>query len=64
MRLVARADIVTRHVVKQKLIVEPDPVENNANHAYIGGWPQEKSAQKSISLQLAKSSTVVKPPAP
>ena len=37
----------------RKLDVEGKPLPENPNHAAILGWPPEKSAQKSLDLDLA-----------
>ena len=54
--LYGRADIFASKIRHQSLDVLPDPVPENQNHATILGWPKDKSAQKSIALQLAANS--------
>jgi|SRR5665213_1875800 len=55
--LYGRADISAAVVRRQALEVKQDPVEGNPNHTAITGWPTDKSAQKSIALELAAAST-------
>jgi hypothetical protein len=40
----------------QDLSVKPAPIPGNKNHANVTLWPSEKSQQKIIALEIAKSS--------
>lgn len=60
--LYGRADINAGVVRKQKLNVDAAPVEGNANHVNISGWPADKPRQKSIAQQLAAAATYVPKP--
>lgn len=51
--LLGRADISAFHVFDKKLKVIPD--NNPPLHANIVGWPEEKSKQKLIAMELAES---------
>lgn len=51
--LLGRADISAFHVFDKKLKVTPD--NNPPLHANIVGWPEEKSKQKLIAMELAES---------
>lgn len=53
--LYGRADVVTSNFRSHKLDVKADPIENNLNHAIISNWPPEKSAQKMIAIEIARS---------
>ena len=60
--LYGRADVKSAAVMAVSLSINPAPCSNNPNHANIIGWPQEKSAQKSLAQQIAaKASFVFKP---
>lgn len=54
--LYGRAEIVALTVSAVGLKVHPD--NTPPRHANITGWPQEKSAQKLIALQLAEEATL------
>jgi len=49
--LYGRADIFAEPVMKQNLTIEPS--EPPLNHANIKGYPEDKSKQKLIALELA-----------
>jgi hypothetical protein len=48
-----RADIQARMVVKNALKAVAWPLDDNANHAHIIGWPTDKASQKTIAQELA-----------
>jgi hypothetical protein len=50
MTLLGRGEICARHVVEQGL--ELDANDDPPRHADIIGWPEEKSAQKLIAIEL------------
>lgn len=50
--LLGRADISAFHVLDKNLKVIPD--NNPPRHANIVGWPEEKSEQKLIAIELAE----------
>jgi hypothetical protein len=50
--LLGRADVSAVHAYDNKLKVIPD--DTPPRHANITGWPDEKSEQKLIALELAK----------
>lgn len=52
--LLGRADILTINVIKKGLKVIP--TETPERHANLVGWPEEKSEQKQIALELAAES--------
>jgi hypothetical protein len=54
-----RADIETKSVVKNALKAVAWPLENNANHAHIIGWPADKEARKTIAQELAAAAEFV-----
>jgi hypothetical protein len=47
-----RADLQAVDFRRQHLKVDPAPVEGNANHANVTGWPIEKSAQKNVAQKI------------
>ena len=49
--ILGRADVITFVVISSGLTVEP--IEPPVRHANIAGWPDERSKQKLISLELA-----------
>lgn len=49
--LLGRADISALHVLEEGLRMKPD--NNPPRHANIIGWPEEKSGQKLIAMELA-----------
>lgn len=51
--LLGRADISAFHVFDKNLKLIPD--NNPSRHANIVGWPEEKSKQKLIAIELAES---------
>jgi len=51
--LVGRADLLAADYRARSLTVQTDPVEGNAHHALVLGWPTEKPAQKLIAQLLA-----------
>lgn len=51
--LLGRADLETERVRHLELEVQAAPVEGNANHANITGWPVDKAHQKIKALELA-----------
>lgn len=60
--LYGRADIQVAEVTKQSLRCVADPPPRN--HVNIVGWPEEKSAQKILAMELAtKARYVVTPTA-
>ena len=54
--LYGRGDVSASVVVESKLTIIPD--DNPPRHANIVGWPEDKSAQKLIALELAGKSTL------
>lgn len=52
MSILGRADILASHVLNRTLKIMPD--DNPPRHANITGWPEEKSEQKLIALELAE----------
>lgn len=52
MALLGRADISTYHVLYNRLRIIPD--NDPPRHANITGWPEEKSEQKLIAMDLAE----------
>ncbi len=52
--ILGRADIETSIVISKNLKVIPS--ESPERHANITGWPEEKSEQKQIALELATES--------
>ena len=50
--LMGRADIVASEIAKRELRIEPDE-EPHPRHANICGYPDEKSRQKLIAVELA-----------
>lgn len=54
-----RADIQARMVVKSALKVVAWPLDENANHAHIVGWPTDKASQKTIAQELAAAAKFV-----
>ena len=56
-RLRARADVIVSTVEEQGLRVDLDNIP--PRHANIIGWPEEKSAQKLIALELASRASLV-----
>ena len=54
--LYGRADIYASTVRRQILKLESVPIQNNPNHVNITGWPEDKSAQKSIAQHIAADS--------
>ncbi|MEM8503659.1 MAG: hypothetical protein AAF716_10970 [Cyanobacteria bacterium P01_D01_bin.1] len=62
-KLYGRADIRASDCRINKLRVVEKPLTNNANHADIEGWPDEKADKKIIALKLtASASQLVKAP--
>lgn len=55
--LYGRADLEAEIVITNRLIIEPS--EPPLNHANIKGYPEEKSAQKLIAMELALKSVFV-----
>ncbi len=51
--LYGRCDIRCGDCESEKLRVEPEPLDNNPNHADILGWPEQKQDQKAIAIKLA-----------
>lgn len=56
-RLYGRAEVVAVRIRAQALTVTAD--ELPTNHITIAGWPKEKSEQKLIAIEIAKSSRTV-----
>jgi hypothetical protein len=54
--LYGRAEIKALEVSKNGLYVDPDNIP--PRHANILGWPQEKSKQKAIAIELAENATL------
>jgi hypothetical protein len=50
--LYGRADVVASAFTSVTLTVTAEPTANNANHAYVSGWPADKPAQKSKAQQI------------
>lgn len=55
--LYGRADISAEPVMKQNLTIEPS--EPPLNHANIKGYPEDKSKQKLIALELAAEASFI-----
>jgi hypothetical protein len=55
--LYGRADILAEPVMKQNLTIEPS--EPPLNHANIKGYPEDKSKQKLIALELAAEASFI-----
>lgn len=55
--LYGRADIKAEYVVLKKLTIEPS--EPPRNHANIKGYPDDKSAQKLVAIELALYSAYI-----
>lgn len=53
MLVLGRADILAFHVLQRRLRIIPD--DNPPRHANIVGWPEEKSEQKLIAMELAEN---------
>jgi len=61
--LLGRGDIQTVTVLKARLQVIADPLQDNPNHANISAWPvNDKPAQKLIAQDLAAVATFVPVP--
>ncbi|MFH1421995.1 MAG: hypothetical protein ABIH42_04695 [Planctomycetota bacterium] len=60
--LYGRADVATYHVSAQKLNVEPQPMQDNPNHANITGWPTEKDSIKMYALEIARCARFIANP--
>ena len=56
--LYGNAKFKALEVRKINLDAVPAPVEGNANHAHVIGWPLEKSKQKSLALEIASKATI------
>jgi len=56
--ILGRADIIASKVISQELRVIPS--EPPEKHADITGWPDEKSKQKLIALELAEAADFYK----
>jgi len=54
-----RADVETRHVIKNALRAVAWPLSNNKNHAHIIGWPAEKEFRKLIAQELAAAAAFI-----
>lgn len=54
-RLYGHAEIIVSTILDQGLMVEPDP-SPHPRHANIIEWPEDKSKQKMIALELEASS--------
>ena len=54
-----RADLQAAEARRHSLHIEPEPIENNPNHAHITNWPADKPTQKIISLELSASAKFV-----
>lgn len=59
-KLIGRSDVLCHQIKSCHLSTEPDPLEGNPNHAYIAGWPKDKSAQISIAQNIARLAKTVK----
>lgn len=51
--VLGRADILAFHFLQKRLRIIPD--DNPLRHANIVGWPEEKSEQKLIAMELAEN---------
>ena len=60
--LAGRADIATKDVEREGLRVESAPLLENANHAQIVGWPEDKPARKHLAHCLAEAALFKAPP--
>jgi hypothetical protein len=59
-----RADLLAEITIQQNLRTVAHPLEGNANHAHVIGWPSDKPAQKIIAQQLAAAAVFVTPAPP
>lgn len=50
--LQGRLDLITKNLIKHSLQVISAPLADNKNHADVSNWPQDKSAQKQVALEL------------
>ncbi len=57
--LLARADIHSNKFESKNLVVQPDPVDGNPNHAVAINWPADKHAKKEMAARLAAEATLV-----
>lgn len=48
-----RADVKTMTFRAKVLIVRPDPLIENPNHANVSRWPEGKPMQKMLALEIA-----------
>lgn len=58
--ILGRADILTQNILSKNLQVRPS--EPPPRHANITGWPDEKSKQLQIALELSADSNYFKKP--
>jgi len=57
--LYGRADVLASKCSGHQLVVRPDPILGNPNHANVIGWPTNKPAQKIIAQELAAAASLV-----
>ena len=60
LQFLGRADINARTVVKNALKAVAWPLETNANHAHVIGWPADKESRKTIAQELAAASKFIR----
>jgi len=58
--LFGRGDVTAIVFSGHALKVQPDPLEDNPNHANVVGWPPDKQSQKEIALKIVKKVSYVK----
>ncbi|MDQ6968346.1 MAG: hypothetical protein Q9M14_06675 [Mariprofundaceae bacterium] len=58
--LQGRLDLATKNLTKHELLVKADPLPDNKNHANVTNWPQDKSTQKQIALDICAEAGNVK----
>src|SRR5688500_2945448 len=51
--LYGRADVIASEYLARRLILRPDALPENPNHANVSGWPAEKPMQKIVALEIA-----------
>ncbi len=59
LQFLGRADISARTVVKNALKAVAWPLETNAYHAHVIGWPADKESRKTIAQELAAASKFI-----
>jgi hypothetical protein len=57
--LYGRGDVIVSAFTIRSLTVRANPTPGNPNHADVGDWPIEKSAQKNIAQQIAADAAFI-----